>query len=1058
MVRKLIPALVLLASHLPGNVLALGVGDIHLESALNQEFDGYIDLLSVKSDELDGVKIKLASPEAFERAGMDRPFILSKLRFSPEVGPQGKAVIRVNSREPIREPFLNFLIEVNWAKGRLVREYTVLLDPPVTLERKPAPVVQPTTTAPAPEQPRQKMVSEAPAAVRAEPATAAQSEYGPVQATDTLWNIAKTVKPQGTSVHQMMMALQRSNPHAFYKNNVNNLKKGVILRIPSREEIEFLSNAEAKVAFRDQVEEWRAGRSGETVAKTEVAEAPVPEVPESTAAPEPEVVQPESQLKLVSARPEGEGEVGASEGEDDAGRRAASLENSLALAQEEAASAKQENQELSSRLQALEEKLAEMERMQQLVTVRDEQLAALQAGAAEEEPEQVAEEATLEVEELQPAPSAEAEASAPEVAAPAPEPKRASSASIVDQILSLVEKNQTVAMGAGGGLLLLILLLLLLRRRKAGAEDFEESVLITPSETASAKEDVVAEMPEEEEGVGGETSLLSDFATSDMDALQEDTGEVDPVAEADVYIAYGRFQQAEELVNQAIEREPERLSLKHKLLEIHSAAGNSAAFTKLAEEMAAQGAEQADTAAWSKVLSMGAKLAPAHALFAGGLAAAGESSIEDTLEVSDSVDAELDELATELGIEEDTQAPDTAAQEAGDELSDLDLDLDFDDALQELESPAGEESAADSNLDLDFDLDLGGADAEEAPDLGEGLSLEQEEEGPGMGLSELSADDLMPEQLVEENELETPLPEAAVEELHSADDLAQELAGLATDLDLGDMAEPEGAEQDFAGLDEELSDLGGDLDLGSVESLGLGEGEPELGADLGAGDLAEELSGLDADLGDDLSAGGELDVDSLSEGLPDISSDLSLGEELKTDELDDALSGLTEGAGQQLDVEEDLEQTLSSLTEGLDLELDAETEDLEHTLSSLSGDLDLGDAADMDDLEQTLSGFSESVIRGDDGAEGGEEDLLADISTDELMSGTLGEESASTQLLDEALEEDEGADEVTTKLDLAKAYVEMGDAEGARSILEEVLGEGDDQQKVEAQGLIDQLS
>jgi len=1056
MVRKLIPALVLLASHLPGNVLALGVGDIHLESALNQEFDGYIDLLSVKSDELDGVKIQLASPEAFERAGMDRPFILSKLRFTPEVGPQGKAVIRVNSREPIREPFLNFLIEVNWAKGRLVREYTVLLDPPVTLERKPAPVVQPTTKAPAPEQPRQTAVAEAPAAVRAEPATAAQSEYGPVQATDTLWNIAKTVKPQGTSVHQMMMALQRSNPHAFYKNNVNNLKKGVILRIPSREEIELLSTAEAQVAFRDQVEEWRAGRSGETATQEQVAEVPAPEAPEAEVAPEPEAVQPESQLKLVSARPEGEGEVGASEGEDDAGRRVASLENSLALAQEEAASAKQENQELSSRLKALEDKLAEMERMQQLVTVRDEQLAALQAGAAEEEPEQVAEEATLEVEELQPAPAAEAEAPAPGVATPVAEPApeatpepRQASASTVDQILSLVEKNQTVAMGAGGGLLLLILLLLLLRRRKAGAEDFEESVLIEPEEKAPVKENAVAEMPEEEEGVGGETSLLSDFATSDMDALQEDTGEVDPVAEADVYIAYGRFQQAEELVNQAIEREPGRLSLKHKLLEIHSAAGNSEAFTKLAEEMAAQGAEQADSAAWSKVLSMGAKLAPAHALFAGGLAAAGESS-ENTLEVSDSVDAELDDLATELGIEEETQAPDTAAQETGDELSDLDLDLDFDDALQELESPAAEESVADSNLDLDFDLDLGEGDAEEAPDLGEGLSLEQEEEGPGMGLSELSADDLMPEQLVEESEAEAPLPEAAGEEIHSADNLAQELADLSADLDLGDMAEPEGAE--------ELPDLGGDLDLGSVESLGLGEGEPELGADLGAGDLAEELSGLDVDLGDDLSTGGELDVDSLSEGLPDISSDLSLGEELETGELDDALSGLTEGTGQQPDVEEDLEQTLSSLTEGLDLELDAETEDLEQTLSSLSGDLDLGDAADMDDLEQTLSGFSDSLMGGDEGAEGGEEDLLADISTDELMSGTLGEESASTQLLDEALEEDEGADEVTTKLDLAKAYVEMGDAEGARSILEEVLGEGDDQQKAEAQGLIDQLS
>ncbi|MDJ0741474.1 MAG: peptigoglycan-binding protein LysM, partial [Gammaproteobacteria bacterium] len=127
MVRKLALAVSLALGTLSVPVHALGLGELSSKSTLNQNFQGEIALLSVKADELDTVRVKLADQEAFSRAGVDRPFYLSLLKFEPQLTARGKPVVRVTSEFPIREPFLNFLIEVNWPNGRLLREYTVLL-------------------------------------------------------------------------------------------------------------------------------------------------------------------------------------------------------------------------------------------------------------------------------------------------------------------------------------------------------------------------------------------------------------------------------------------------------------------------------------------------------------------------------------------------------------------------------------------------------------------------------------------------------------------------------------------------------------------------------------------------------------------------------------------------------------------------------------------------------------------------------------------------------------------------------------------------------------------
>ena len=140
MVRKLSLAIALALGVTPFAVNSLGLGDIKTRSGLNQQFQADIELLSVSNEEIGDIRVSLASEEVFAKAGVNRPFFLSQLKFTPVRLPNGKGVVRVTSGEPVREPFLNFLIELNWPKGRLFREFTVLLDPPVTLQRRPSPV------------------------------------------------------------------------------------------------------------------------------------------------------------------------------------------------------------------------------------------------------------------------------------------------------------------------------------------------------------------------------------------------------------------------------------------------------------------------------------------------------------------------------------------------------------------------------------------------------------------------------------------------------------------------------------------------------------------------------------------------------------------------------------------------------------------------------------------------------------------------------------------------------------------------------------------------------
>lgn len=406
MTRKIIPILVALALGYPQGAPALALGDLKVRSSLNEPFDAEIELLSVRGDDLADLKAKLASPEEFLRAGVDRPYILSRLRFKVEERPGGKAVLKVSSRQPVKEPFLNFLLEMNWPQGRLVREYTALLDPPVygaaataavqgpLVQEKPEPL-SPPLEMPAAEgsaQLKPVEVQPPPAAVAAEPGVASEGakaaapapepkvsgaeSYGPVRAGDTLWSIANRVRPDvSVSTQQMMVALLQANPEAFAMGNVNALKSGHILRIPDRESLDAVTYAQALADLRRQHTAWEDFRQGAArtarPAPTAVAVAGPARKPAAEPAPEPAAVAPQSRLELVAA---GTGEGSGTGG----GGGTTALKRELTVLQEDLDGRRQEIAELQSRLAEAEALIQDLHR---LIKLKDEALSALQQQA-----------------------------------------------------------------------------------------------------------------------------------------------------------------------------------------------------------------------------------------------------------------------------------------------------------------------------------------------------------------------------------------------------------------------------------------------------------------------------------------------------------------------------------------------------------------------------------------------------------------------------------------------------------------------------------------------------
>jgi len=753
MIRKSALAATIAALLNPAVAGALGLGGIEVSSALNEPLKARILLSGVSSDEIDDLKAALGTDEQFSRAGLDRAYALSSLRFKVVQDGATRAHIEITTRDPVVEPFLNFLVDVNWANGRVLREYTVLLDPPVygaairsatarevetvpTLSAAPMPMPAPVTVKMMPDSGASSPPSAAPMA----PAAAAPSgfsgdSYGPVRSGETLWSIADMVRPGGASIQGMMLALLRANPQAFNIDNVNALKTGAVLRIPAASEVrDDRAQALSEVARQHGLwDEYRQSISASAQPQPGGAAAPPMADSGSTESaamaktPAADGGAASAELKLV-----GSGTAGAASGVG-AGSEAdiQALRDDLSMVQEEAAAANLENTELKSRLGEVEGLVEDMKR---LVELREDQLAALQNQLSQAEQASTAEAPASQPTAMptaEPEPTAQTDPDAapdkPEVAAQAPAEAATAKKpetmpappSLLDDIQAMLPVPLWTILAGLGALLLAFGGMRMARARKGDAvaavaagdvaepeiddggsligqyaqtelsDDDEDATQLpeTPVPDAESDEDV----PEMVKTAASEPGAESGVGPSD---------EEDPLAEVNVYLAYERFDQAEQLVRDAIETHPRRTEYRLKLLEVFYAAKNVLSYESAAAEL--QTAVGADDEMMVQAHAWWEELETGRTLLTGnddpGTASQKDAAADDDLfDVTSADDSDQASVDFDLGLDDSTG---TGAQSSS---SDLDFDL-----------GAVEDESGDSGLDFDLDglADTGSLPAE----------------------------------------------------------------------------------------------------------------------------------------------------------------------------------------------------------------------------------------------------------------------------------------------------------------------------------------------------------
>ncbi|NOZ52105.1 MAG: FimV family protein [Gammaproteobacteria bacterium] len=648
---------------LPALSFALGLGPITMRSSLNQPLDAEIDIHSVQPGDLEGLAVRLASVEDFARVNVERASFLTKIRFKLTTRPDGTAYIVLSTKQAVTEPYLDFLIEARWPRGRALKEYTVLVDPPVLMAESPAPVEQASTTPvfsprqprPVQQAPRRQERSSIrsgtpppPIATRRESASVGfdgEINYGRVKRNDTLWEIALETRPsESISIHQMMLAYLRDNPQAFTEGNINKLKSGYVLRIEDASSIAGVSKAEAVSEIRRQNLAWREGRSSRRLVKqTEPEDSVAGDFDNAgSSARGRGAVDEDARLKLVAPGTEDRGSGGATSADS-----AKELQEDLLLATEVFDANRQESEELQSRFAELEE---QFQSMQRLIMFKDEELLVLQNQLGIE-PESVNE---------------------PEEVAAATEQQDKSEEGLF---------SDPILMGLGGLLVAAVVGWLVVRRRKM-QDGFEESILnVGMAHKAGAEfNDNTVLMNKPPSVAGGnqaqnaESGMVSDFAMSELDGFQGDSADVDPISEADVYLAYGRHQQAEDIITQALEKTPDRLDLQAKLLEVLHAARNVAGFEAQARLLHENIGGDETNPYWTDIVALGRELCPHSDLFGGAAVDQEEMLGVVSDDEQDLLDFDFD---AELAQGGDTETVMSAVEE--DDALDFDVStLDFD--------------------------------------------------------------------------------------------------------------------------------------------------------------------------------------------------------------------------------------------------------------------------------------------------------------------------------------------------------------------------------------------
>ncbi|MCE4556083.1 FimV/HubP family polar landmark protein [Pelomonas cellulosilytica] len=592
---------------------ALGLGKLNVQSALGETMRAEIDVTSLTSEEASTLKVRVAPPESYRSTGVDYNPVLTSTQVQV-VRQGGRTMLRVSSDRAVQEPFVDVILELTWSGGRLVREYTLLFDPPglpkpapvVTappaMAAAPAPVVaSEAVPAPAPAVtsalPRNGTAAapanagRAPAPVTVRPPVTAASEYT-VRPGDSLSKVAGRTQVAGISLDQMLVGLFRNNPDAFIDGNMNLLKSGSVLQVPGSEALASVPAAEARRIIMAQSADFSAYRQRL-----------------ASAAPTLQNTESERQSK---------GQVQAAV--DDRKPAAAPTPDKLTLSKAGPASAAEtklsketEKKDAAARVAELTRNVEELKKLSSAAGTKPATVASAPAPApaATTLPAPVV--AAAEVASAvasAPAPAAEASAAASMPAArsaPLPPPPAAEPPGFLEQLLDnpfvLPLAGAFVAVLGGFGLYRLR------SRRPAHAAEtgFHESRLQPDSFFGGTGGQRVDTRDAQNSG----QSSMS-YSLSQLDAI----GDVDPVAEADVYLAYGRDLQAEEILKEALRANPTRLAIRLKLLEVYAKRRDTKGFEQLAVQLYAETKGAGED--WTKAQELGRTIDPDNPLYQPG--------------------------------------------------------------------------------------------------------------------------------------------------------------------------------------------------------------------------------------------------------------------------------------------------------------------------------------------------------------------------------------------------------------------------------------------------------
>jgi pilus assembly protein FimV len=625
-----------------GMACAVGFGNANVMSALGQPLKAEIALIDVSNADAPSLTARLASPDAFKAAGLEYPYSLSKLKFEI-VTHDGQPYIDVTSKEAVNDPFISLLVEVSWSSGKLQHEYTFLLDPadykaeqpqaeavkPIEpiVATTPLPASAPEAAAPEPVEaaasaPAAEEVStataaaaSAPSAIQATPVPAAAAETKQPEAEkeskvatirvkrgDTLSKIAAQTKEPDVTLEQMLVALYRVNAKQFDGRNMNRLRAGKILRVPDQAALESLSQTAAVKEIRIQTASWNAYRQKLAAASAPaMAEEPTQEASGkiSTSVAEKTPAAKESTKEVLKlSKGEAPGDKTA------AGGKAQSL-------QEEAIAKGKAQQESGNRVAMLEKNV---QQMQKLV-----ELKGLPAAPAASAP------AAASVAASAPAAAKPVQRKAVVQAPPPPAPSLMDEAlGILDDAVDFFTNNLLYLAGLVAFVLAAGLGFFLVRRRGQGQgrvkkKRFDQFAEQVPPEEVAGSEEAAAE-PSAEEATSTFAPVAAGGVVSKAAHKREEPEEVDPISEADLFLNFGRDAQAEEILKDALGKNPSNLPIQLKLLSIYANRKDANAFSTVARQIKDSG----DAGAWQQAAALGRAIDPTNPVYGGGGAAAAE--------------------------------------------------------------------------------------------------------------------------------------------------------------------------------------------------------------------------------------------------------------------------------------------------------------------------------------------------------------------------------------------------------------------------------------------------